>query len=55
MKVILEHVKSSTVPHDLIPEFVDAGVKFYEGRRHSYDEGLSMLTPHTRVPNYTNP
>lgn len=31
MKAILEHIKSSTVPHDMIEEFSAAGVKFYEG------------------------
>ncbi|MCJ1467902.1 Transcription factor spt20, partial [Pseudocyphellaria aurata] len=31
MRSILEHIKLSTVPHDLLEEFAAAGVKFYEG------------------------
>ncbi|KAL8764669.1 MAG: hypothetical protein Q9194_006900, partial [Teloschistes cf. exilis] len=31
MKFILEHLKSQTVPHDMIEELNAAGVKFYEG------------------------
>lgn len=31
MKVLLEHVKSQTVPHDMLEDLGHAGVKFYEG------------------------
>ncbi|KAI4237450.1 MAG: hypothetical protein LQ352_007940 [Teloschistes flavicans] len=31
MRFILEHLKSQTVPHDMIEELNAAGVKFYEG------------------------
>ena len=31
MKFILEHLKSQTVPHDMIEELQSAGVRFYEG------------------------
>ncbi len=31
MKFILEHLKSQTVPHDMIEELQTAGVRFYEG------------------------
>lgn len=31
MKVILEHIKAQTVPHDMVDELFHAGVKFYEG------------------------
>lgn len=31
MKVLLEHIKSQTVPHDMLEDLVHAGVKFYEG------------------------
>ncbi|KAL8767642.1 MAG: hypothetical protein Q9209_005901 [Squamulea sp. 1 TL-2023] len=31
MKIILEHLRSQTVPHDMIEELNAAGVKFYEG------------------------
>ena len=31
MKFILEHLKSQTVPHDMIEELQAAGVRFYEG------------------------
>ncbi|KAH9896355.1 Spt20 family-domain-containing protein [Xylariomycetidae sp. FL2044] len=32
MRVFIEHLKSRTIPHDLLPEFIEAGVTFYEGR-----------------------
>ena len=31
MKFILEHLKSQTVPHDMVEELQAAGVRFYEG------------------------
>ena len=31
MKVVLEHLKSQTVPHNMIDELMAAGVKFFEG------------------------
>ncbi|KAH8699158.1 Spt20 family-domain-containing protein [Talaromyces proteolyticus] len=31
MKVIIEHIRSQTVPHDMLDELLRAGVKFYEG------------------------
>jgi transcription factor SPT20 len=31
MKVIIEHIRAGTVPHDLIEELLRGGVKFYEG------------------------
>lgn len=33
MKVIIEHIRSQTVPHDMLEELLRAGVKFYEGKR----------------------
>ncbi|KAL9633570.1 MAG: hypothetical protein Q9164_004625 [Protoblastenia rupestris] len=30
MKVVLQHLKAQTVPHDMIDELMNAGVKFYE-------------------------
>ena len=30
MKVVLEHLKAQTVPHDMIEELMNAGVRFYE-------------------------
>ncbi|PCG96782.1 Spt20 family [Penicillium occitanis (nom. inval.)] len=30
MKVIIEHIRSQTVPHDMLEELLRAGVKFYE-------------------------
>jgi transcription factor SPT20 len=32
MKVIIEHIRSQTVPHDMLEELLRAGVKFYEGK-----------------------
>lgn len=31
MKVIIEHIRAGTVPHDLIEELLRGGVPFYEG------------------------
>ncbi|KAJ5551885.1 hypothetical protein N7461_006583 [Penicillium sp. DV-2018c] len=31
MKVIIEHIRAGTVPHDLIEELLRGGVQFYEG------------------------
>lgn len=32
MKVILEHIKNQTVPHDMLEELFASHVKFYEGK-----------------------
>ena len=32
MKFVLEHLKSQTVPHNMIEELMTSGVKFFEGR-----------------------
>ncbi|KAI0806556.1 hypothetical protein GGR55DRAFT_653223 [Xylaria sp. FL0064] len=31
MRVFLDHLHTRTIPHDLLPDFTDAGVPFYEG------------------------
>lgn len=31
MKVVIEHIREGTVPHDLIEELLRSGVRFYEG------------------------
>jgi transcription factor SPT20 len=31
MKVIIEHIRAGTVPHDMMEELLRAGVQFYEG------------------------
>ncbi|EED22328.1 conserved hypothetical protein [Talaromyces stipitatus ATCC 10500] len=31
MKVIIEHIRSQTIPHDMLEELLRANVKFYEG------------------------
>lgn len=31
MKIILEHLRAQTVPHDMVEELNAAGVRFYEG------------------------
>lgn len=31
MKVILEHIRNQTVPHDMLEELFASHVKFYEG------------------------
>lgn len=31
MKVIIEHLRAGTVPHEIIEELLRGGVKFYEG------------------------
>ena len=35
MRMLLEHVKSQTVPHDMLDELKHAGVKFYESMVYS--------------------
>lgn len=37
MKVIIEHIRSQTVSHDMLEELLRAGVKFYEGNCKSID------------------
>lgn len=32
MKVVIEHLKEGTVPHDMMEELVKGGVRFYEGK-----------------------
>ena len=34
MKVFLEHVKSQTVPHDMLEELFQSDVSFYDGMRY---------------------
>lgn len=31
MKVIIEHIRAGTVPHDMMEELLKASVRFYEG------------------------
>ncbi len=55
MKVFLDHIKSSTMPHDMMEDFVTAGVKFYDGMPKMKVKGLYMLTLVTRVSNCADP
>lgn len=32
MKIIIEHIRAGTIPHDLIEELLRANVRFYEGK-----------------------
>ena len=34
MKVIIEHIRAGTVPHDMMEELLRANVRFYEGDSH---------------------
>lgn len=34
MKVIIEHIRAGTVPHDMMEELLRANVRFYEGTLH---------------------
>ena len=34
MRVLLEHIKEQTVPHDMLDELIGAGIKFYESKSH---------------------
>ena len=36
MKILLEHIKSQTVPHDMLEELKQAGIRFYESRSVPY-------------------
>lgn len=44
MKVIIEHIRAGTVPHDLIEELLRSGVRFYEGRIRNFDELVTGMT-----------
>ena len=44
MKMLLEHVRSQTVPHDMLDELKHAGVKFYESMFHSCLQKRVLLT-----------
>jgi Spt20 family len=43
MKVIIEHIRQGTVPHDMVDEFLRAGVKFYEGRLNIWPSSNTLL------------
>ena len=32
VKILLEHIKSQTIPHDMLDELKQAGIKFYESQ-----------------------
>lgn len=32
MKVVIEHIRAGTVPHDMMEELLRANVRFYEGQ-----------------------
>lgn len=38
MRVVLEHLKAQTVPHDMIEELIAAGVRFYEGNEAPHND-----------------
>lgn len=44
MKVIIEHIRAGTVPHDLIEELLRSGVRFYEGRIRLFDQLVAGMT-----------
>lgn len=55
MKLILEHIRLSTVPHDMIEDFAAAGVKFYDGKPDTLWSRLSILTTVNRVLDCADP
>lgn len=42
MKVIIEHIRAGTVPHDLIEELLRSGVRFYEGMIRRFNHQLAV-------------
>lgn len=51
MKAILEHIKTQTIPHDMMEELIGAGVRFYEGQFTRYLlEVITMLIVSYRMP-----
>jgi transcription factor SPT20 len=44
MKVIIEHIRAGTVPHDLIEELLRSGVRFYEGRIQCFNQLVEGMT-----------
>jgi transcription factor SPT20 len=46
MKVVIEHIRAGTVPHDMMEELLRANVRFYEGRDSPYCI-IAQLSPLT--------
>lgn len=45
MKIVLEHLRSQTIPHDMIEELNTAGVRYYEGARYIVDIAKRCTNP----------
>lgn len=43
MKVIIEHIRAGTVPHDLIEELLRSGVRFYEGSLRIFCQSITKI------------
>lgn len=45
MRVILEHIRSRTIPHDMLEELFSSNVKFYDGAHPSNRFSPDVLNP----------
>lgn len=45
MRIIIEHLRAGTVPHDMIEELLRAGIRFYEGKGNWYSRITYELCP----------
>lgn len=52
MKLVIEHLRAGTIPHQLIEELLRGNVPFYEGKAHLILHYISslMLTGYLRLP-----
>lgn len=50
MKVIIEHIRAGTVPHDMIEELLRANVRFYEGIYLYVTDGVIDFDANISVP-----
>lgn len=50
---LLEHIRDETVPHDMLDELHQAGIKFYEGNLRFLCEEITR-SPYSRMPNRAN-
>ena len=55
MKVLLEHIRYQTVPHDMLDELKQAGIKFYESLFFCYPSPCVKLTLYYRLSYSADP
>lgn len=43
MKVVIEHIRAGTVPHDMMEELLRVNVRFYEGIHTSWPQVILII------------